>query len=78
MKELFVSDKCIDCINLKNEDGFNERFSDFEIVNITESMTNLKRFLKYRDSLDEYKTVRENNKVGVPSTVIVGKIVEIL
>ena len=39
-------------------------------------MMNLKRFLKYRDSLKEYEKIKEAYKVGVPSKVIDGKKVE--
>lgn len=75
-KELFISDKCIDCINLMKKEKENPKFtidSEVEIINITDSMVNLKRFLSYRDNLDGYKEAKEGGKVGVPSMVTEGK-----
>lgn len=42
---------------------------DYERVNITESMTNLKRFLALRDSRTEFDNKRLLNQVGVPVLV---------
>ncbi|MDD7305283.1 MAG: hypothetical protein PUG67_01700 [Peptoniphilaceae bacterium] len=72
-KELFISDKCSHCQNLMKKEKENPKYSndkDVEIINITESMANLIRFLAYRDKLDGYKNAKENGKVGVPSMVI--------
>lgn len=76
MKELFVSEKCIDCRQLMAEADFHDRFQDAEIIDITESMPNLKRFLAYRDRLSAYQPVRDGAKVGVPSLVKNGTEVE--
>ncbi|MDO4662541.1 MAG: dihydrofolate reductase [Tissierellia bacterium] len=73
IKELFVSDKCPDskaimnAIN-KNPDKFEKE--KFKLINITENMANLKKFLRYRDSLKDYNDARENYYVGIPSIVI--------
>lgn len=47
-----------------------EKYTDYDVVNITSSMAGLKLFLKYRDTLPGYKEVREKHKAGVPSVVI--------
>ena len=40
---------------------------DCEIVDITESMANLKRFLKERDFSESFDEIVEKNHVGVPA-----------
>lgn len=72
-KELFISDKCPDCKNLIDEfekDPDSLKSLDWEIINITDSMLNLKKFLKYRDNLVQYKHIKDENMVGIPSLVI--------
>ena len=48
---------------------------EFDYIDITESMKNLKAFLKLRDKHDEFEFVRRRNGVGVPALVIDDKIV---
>lgn len=43
---------------------------EFEYVDITDSMSNLKAFLKYRDNRPEFKEVKEEGRVGIPCIVI--------
>ncbi|UPQ85256.1 hypothetical protein M0R79_06255 [Ignavigranum ruoffiae] len=38
----------------------------YQAVNITESMANLKAFLKLRDKHPDFKAIKEQGKVGVP------------
>lgn len=38
----------------------------YDAVNITESMGNLKKFLKYRDFQPDFESKKETNQVGVP------------
>ena len=45
------------------------------LLDITD-IRNLKKFLGYRDSLPGYKQIAEQGKIGVPSKVINGEIVE--
>lgn len=74
MKEFFVSDKCPDCREiLKDLENNPEKYQDYEFVNITESMPNLKRFLAYRDRLEAFEEVKKEGRVGVPSIVEDGK-----
>ena len=78
-KILFVSDLCPDCARILAEiEETPEKYKDFDLVNITSSMASLKLFLKYRDTLDGYKEVREKHKAGVPSVVIGENEVEFL
>lgn len=62
---LFSSDKCPDCPPVIEK--LNNENIEFENVNITESMENLKRFLKYRDSDPYFEDIKQNNRVGVPT-----------
>lgn len=43
---------------------------DFRYVDITESMYNLKRFLKYRDSNKAFDNIKKKNRVGLPAIMI--------
>ncbi len=47
-----------------------EKEVKFVYLDITESMQNLKRFLKYRDNAPEFKEIREGGRVGVPCVVV--------
>lgn len=68
--ELFVSDKCPHCKPfIEDKEANPEKYEGIDFVNINESMPNLKRFLKYRDTLSAYDIVKESGSVGVPSKV---------
>lgn len=78
-KILFVSDLCPDCAGILSEiKEENEKYQDYDVVNITSSMPSLKLFLKYRDSLEGYEEVRKAHRAGVPSVVIGESEVEFL
>lgn len=62
---LFSSSKCPDCPPIIER--LNEENIEFENIDITESMANLKKFLKVRDNNSYFDTIKENNKVGVPT-----------
>ncbi|XJS10036.1 glutaredoxin domain-containing protein [Aerococcaceae bacterium WGS1372] len=42
----------------------------YESINITESMKNLKAFLKHRDFQKEFDEKKDNNQVGVPVLLV--------
>lgn len=42
----------------------------FDYIEITDSMANLKAFLKYRDNRSEFDGVRKYGSVGIPVIVI--------
>lgn len=46
----------------------------YQAVNITESMANLKTFLKLRDKHPDFKPIKDQNKVGVPCLFTVQKL----
>lgn len=71
--EIFVSDKCPFCKPLIEDYEKNpEKYEGQELININESMANLKRFLKYRDDLKGYDEAKAEGRAGVPSKVIDG------
>lgn len=43
---------------------------DFLYIDITDSMLNLKRFLKYRDNRLEFEDIRKSGRVGLPCIMI--------
>lgn len=47
---------------------------EFKYIEITDSMKNLKEFLKLRDKKDEFAIVRRLHNVGIPCLVIDGRI----
>ncbi len=42
----------------------------FVYLDISESLSNLKAFLKYRDSRPEFDDIRESGRVGIPCIVV--------
>ena len=78
-KILFVSNLCPDCAGILGEikEG-SEKYTDYDVVNITSSMPSLKLFLKYRDTLPGYEKVKKSHRAGVPSVVIGENEVEFL
>ena len=65
MLTLFVSSLCPDCPPAIAE--VKEKNLDYEIVDITSSMANLKRFLKERDLSEDFDEIVEKGNVGVPA-----------
>lgn len=65
MLTLFISSLCPDCPPAIAE--VKDKNLDCEIVDITESMTNLKRFLKERDLSEDFDEIVEKGNVGVPA-----------
>lgn len=65
MLTLFVSSLCPDCPPAIAE--VKEKNLDCEIVDITESMANLKKFLKERDLSEDFDEIVEKGNVGVPA-----------
>lgn len=74
--EIFIHPDCPDCASAITAYNDNpDRFGDAGLYDVTE-LGNLKRFLQYRDRLPGYAAVREAGKIGVPSKVIGGTVVE--
>lgn len=74
-KIIFVSNLCPDCTELiKDFDENPEKYKDYDFINITESMMNLKTYLSYRDHLVDFDKIKRDGKVGVPSMVEDGRL----
>ena len=67
MLKVYGSDLCPDCVACKA--AFDANGVAYEFVNVTESMRNLKEFLKKRDSDPVFDDAREKGYVGIPALV---------
>ena len=65
MVKIYGSDLCPDCVACKS--AFDANGVAYDFVNITESMRNLKEFLKKRDSDPVFTDARINGYVGIPA-----------
>lgn len=65
---LFGSEHWPTCEPMK--EFLSENNIEFTYVDITASMYNLKRFLKYRDKLDVFDNIRKKNMVGLPALMV--------
>ncbi len=63
-RKIFVSDKCPDSVPVM--ELIAKENLDIEVVNITESMSELKEFLGYRDRDDFFAQARAEGRVGIP------------
>ncbi|WP_099203076.1 glutaredoxin domain-containing protein [Miniphocaeibacter massiliensis] len=61
---VFGSDKCPDCKPALEE--LDRLDMEYEFINITDSMSNLKQFLLLRDTKNEFSEIKSNNRVGIP------------
>ncbi len=43
---------------------------DFNYIEITDSMFNLKTFLKYRDNNPQFEEIKKKGRVGIPCIMI--------
>ena len=67
MSEIFVSSLCPDCTEvIENYQKDPLFYGEAVLVDITESMANLKGFLSYRDKKIEFKEKIHTNQVGIP------------
>ncbi|SHH66061.1 Glutaredoxin-related protein [Anaerosphaera aminiphila DSM 21120] len=68
MITLFISSKCPECPEAVQ--SFKASELNYKTVDITESMDNLRLFLKYRDSNSFFDNIKSLNQVGIPSIMI--------
>ena len=68
MITLFISDKCSD--SKKAIEAFKNSNLNYETINITENMDNLRFFLHFRDNSKFFKSTKRQNKVGIPTIMI--------
>lgn len=52
------------------KEALSQKNVEFEYVEITDSMQNLKRFLKIRDTREEFKIVHKYHAVGLPMLMV--------
>lgn len=43
---------------------------EYSYLDISEGMSNLKKFLIYRDNYDEFKEIKNKGKIGLPCIVV--------
>ncbi|MSS77845.1 hypothetical protein HV819_11090 [Anaerococcus sp. AGMB00486] len=75
MIEIFVSEKCPHCTevikNFENDENYYGKGA--KLININGPLSNLKKFLSYRDKLEGFEKIKEEGKIGIPSKVVDGK-----
>lgn len=55
------------CINCRETIGlFDSKEISYDFIEITDSTTTMKEFLKYRDNEKLFKEVKKENKIGIP------------
>lgn len=67
MVRIYGSDLCPDCVACKN--SFDANGVEYEMINITAGMRELKAFLKLRDTDPVFTEVKQNGSVGIPALV---------
>lgn len=67
MIKVFGSKHCPDCVNFKY--NLDRNTIPYEYIDITDSMKNLKMFLRLRDNDATYEETKQKGNVGIPSIV---------
>ena len=67
MLKVFGSPLCPDCVACKS--ALDANSAEYEFVDVTGSMRNLKKFLKLRDTDPAFADARANGYVGIPALV---------
>lgn len=79
MIEIFVSKLCPDCTEIiEDYNNDSKNFQGCELIDITDSIINLKRFLAYRDNFNAFEEKIKTNQVGIPVKIIDKKKIEFL
>ncbi|MGX7108134.1 hypothetical protein [Facklamia miroungae] len=73
MNKVYFSDKCPNTTDFVNQ--LDQLQISYEAVNITDSMNNLKEFLKLRDSRKEFDVAKKNGNVGIPVLYAEGRLI---
>lgn len=68
MLKVYGSYICIEC--RETRDYFEQENIPFELVDITADTTNLREFLRLRDSKEIFAGVRESGMIGIPYFVL--------
>lgn len=61
---VFGSVHCPDCVSLK--EFLDEKGIEYQYIDITDSMRNLKMYLKLRDTMPEFDEIKKAGRVGIP------------
>ncbi len=67
MLKIYGSKVCSDCVACKAR--LDAGGAEYDFVDITESMKNLKEFLRLRDSEIVFEDARQNGYVGIPALI---------
>lgn len=68
MIKFYGTDLCPDCVEAK--EYLKSVGLEYEYIDITKSILNLKEFLAYRDNRDEFKAYREKGFVCIPALLM--------
>lgn len=63
MIKVYVMKDCQDCKQVKEKLKDNP---NYEIIDISDSVRNLKEFIKIRDNSKEFDCIRKNGYIGIP------------
>lgn len=66
MIKVYTMKDCPDCINVKSR---LENDPNYQIIDIGESVRNLKEFIKIRDNSKEFDTAKKEGYIGIPCFV---------
>lgn len=67
MLKIYGSPMCPGCVKAKEE--FEKAGVPFVYLSVTDSLLNLKQFLKLRESHEEFNPIRERGQIGIPCIV---------
>lgn len=66
---MYGADICKGCVEAKAKLS-NRKDHEITFINITESTTNLKKFLSYRDKEEMFESKKEGGYIGIPFFVL--------
>ena len=64
MLKIYGSPMCPGCVKCKEE--FEKAGIAFTYLSVTDSLLNLKQFLKLRESREEFAPIKERGQIGIP------------
>ena len=67
MLKIYGSMLCKDCVQCRED--LDKAGVDYVFLEFQDELKNLKEFLSLRDSLDIFKTVKDNGGIGIPCIV---------
>ena len=67
MLKIYGSMLCKDCVQCRED--LDKAGVEYDFLEFQDELKNLKEFLSLRDSLDIFKTVKDNGGIGIPCIV---------